>query len=77
MKKQYFVLPIALAFLQVFRLRLFLYLHIENRRVVIFFETLVGVVLTWLVVVLEKNQGHFFEWNRLAVVAVFYDVFFG
>ena len=51
--------------------------HIEHRRVVVFAERLVRVVLSRLAVVLEKEERHLFKWDRLAVFAVTFDVGFG
>ena len=58
-------------------LQLFLDFHIEHRRVVVFAERLVGIVLPRLAVVLEKEQSHLLEGNRLALFAISLDVGFG
>ena len=51
--------------------------HVEHRRVVVFAERLVRVVLPRLVVVLEEDERHLLEGDRLSVFAVMLDVGFG
>ena len=47
-------------------------LNIEHRRVVVFAERFVRVVLSGLAVFLEKEECHLFERDGLSVFAVFY-----
>ena len=56
---------------------LFLNLHIKHRRVVVFLEGFVGVVLPGLVVVLEQQQRHLLERDGLSGAAVVLYVAFG
>ena len=51
--------------------------NIEHRRVVVFAERLVRVVLSGLVVVLEEDERHLLEGDRLSAFAVTLDVGFG
>jgi len=51
-------------------------LNIEHRRVVVFAERFVRVILPGLTVVLEKEERHLFKWDRLAVFAVTFNVGF-
>ena len=51
--------------------------HVEHRRVVVFAERLVRVVLPRLVVVLEEDERHLLEGDRLSAFAVTLDVGFG
>ena len=51
--------------------------NIEHRRIVVFAERLVRIVLSGFVVVLEEDERHFLEGDGLAVFAVTFDVGFG
>lgn len=50
---------------------------VEHRRVVVFFERLVGIVLSGFAIVLEEDERHLLEGNGLSVFAVTLDVGFG
>ncbi len=56
---------------------LFFDFHVEHRRVVIFAERLVRVVLPRLAVVLEEDECDFLEGDGLPIFAVTLDVGFG
>ena len=56
---------------------LFFNFNVENRRVVVFAERLVGVVLSGLAVVLEEEECNLLEGDGLSILAVSLDVGFG